>query len=303
MGRPCGKKIHARVKRRRYCPGSSFMDSFVSIDSHAVVLLAALLGLAVGSWLTTVVHRLPRILEYDWEEDAARDVDGAARAAASRPSLWRPSCQCPACGSAIRGWRRIPLLGWLGLRGRCGDCGARIAWRYPLIELSTAALFALCAWHYGASLAAPCAMVLAAALIALAWIDAETGLLPDCITLPLIWAGLLVNTLAVFTSPAQAILGAAMGYLFLLGLHHAFLWVTGREGMGYGDFKLLAALGAWLGLGALPLVLLVASLAGVIVGLGLILARRMGRHQPQPFGPYLAVAGIVGLLMAHPILG
>ncbi|AOB32824.1 hypothetical protein AKI39_21905 [Bordetella sp. H567] len=276
------------------------MDPFVSIAPHAVILLAALLGLAVGSCLTTVVHRLPRILEYDWE---ASSPDGGAGPASPRPSLWRPLAQCPACGAAIRGWRRIPLLGWLGLRGRCGDCGARIAWRYPLIELSTAALFALCAWHYGPGLAAACAMILAAALVALAWIDAETGLLPDVITLPLVWAGLLVNTLSVFTSPVQAVLGAAVGYLFLRGLHHAFLWVTGREGMGYGDFKLLAALGAWLGLAALPMVLLAASLAGVVVGLALILARRVGRHQPQPFGPYLALAGIVGLLMARPPIG
>jgi leader peptidase (prepilin peptidase)/N-methyltransferase len=273
------------------------MDSSVSIDPHFAIPLAALLGLAVGSWLTTVVHRLPRVLEYEWEE-SSRDAAPPDQPMAPRPSLWRPSCQCPECGNAIRGWRRIPLLGWLGLRGRCGDCGARIPWRYPAIELLTAVLFALCVWHYGPGLAALCAMALGAALIALAWIDAETGLLPDAITLPLIWTGLLVNTLYVFTSPIQAILGAAIGYLFLRGLHHAFHWATGREGMGYGDFKLLAALGAWLGLGALPMVLIVASLAGVVVGLGLILARRLGRHQPQPFGPYLAVAGIVGLLMA-----
>lgn len=277
------------------------MDTYVHLDPHLAVVLAALLGLAVGSWLTTVVHRLPRMLEYDWEEPSrdARDAGGPAH---PRPSLWRPSCQCPACGGAIRGWRRIPVLGWLGLHGRCGDCGARIPWRYPAIELLTAGLYALCVWHYGASPAALCAMVLAAALIALAWIDAQTGLLPDVITLPLVWAGLLVNTQAVFASPVQAILGAALGYLFLRVLHHVFLWTTGREGMGYGDFKLLAALGAWLGVAALPLILIIASLSGVVVGLGLILARRVGRHQPQPFGPYLALAGIVGLLMAVPPL-
>ncbi|ANN68770.1 prepilin peptidase [Bordetella bronchialis] len=274
------------------------MDPSVPFDFHPVLLdaaipLAALLGLAVGSWLTTVVDRLPRILEYDWDESSRE----GRRDPASRPSLWRPACRCPACGGAIRGWRRIPLAGWAGLRGRCGDCGARIAWRYPLIEALTAALFALCVWHYGPGPAALCAMALAAALVALAWIDAETGLLPDLITLPLTWAGLLVNAFHVFTSPEQAILGAAIGYLFLWALHHAFRWATGREGIGYGDFKLLAALGAWLGLGALPMMLIVASLAGVAVGLGLILARRVGRDQPQPFGPYLALAGIVALLV------
>ncbi|WP_254926230.1 prepilin peptidase [Bordetella genomosp. 11] len=272
------------------------------LDPHAAILLAAVLGLAIGSWLTTVVHRLPRILEYDWAEPPL-EGEAAQGQAAARPHLWRPSSHCPACGGAIRGWRRIPLLGWLCLRGRCGECGARIGWRYPSIELMTAVLFGLCAWHYGPGLAAACAMVLAASLVAMAWIDAETGLLPDAITLPLIWAGLLVNTLGVFASPVESILGAAVGYLFLRGLHHAFLWATGREGMGYGDFKLLAALGAWLGLGALPLLLLLASLAGVAVGLALILTRRIGRDQPQPFGPYLALAGIVGLLMARPPLG
>lgn len=272
------------------------MEFPVSIDPHAAILLAAVAGLAVGSWLTTVAHRLPRILEYDWDEGARAAAPSAS--APARPSLWRPACQCPACGSPIRGWRRIPLLGWLRLRGRCDACGARIAWRYPAMELVTAILFALCAWHFGPTAAALCAMALAASLVVLAWIDAETGLLPDAITLPLLWAGLLINTAGVFAPPGQAILGAAVGYGFLRGLHHVFLALTGREGMGYGDFKLLAALGAWLGLAALPLVLLVASLTGVVVGMGLILARRVGRNQPQPFGPYLALAGIVGVLMA-----
>lgn len=302
----------------------------MSIDLHAAILLAAIFGLAVGSWLTTVAHRLPRILEYDWEygvrdmqpadtqpADAqpretqsadtqpgdTQSADTRPEDAPPRPSLWRPSCQCPACGTAIRGWRRLPVAGWLLLRGRCDACGAPIARRYPLMESLTALLFALCVWHFGPSLAALCAMALVAALVTLAWIDMETGLLPDVITLPLLWAGLLVNTLHTFTSPVQAILGAAVGYIFLRGLHHVFHWVTGREGMGYGDFKLLAALGAWLGLAALPIVLIIASLSGVAVGMALILTRRLGRNQPQPFGPYLALAGIVGLLVAGSQVG
>jgi leader peptidase (prepilin peptidase)/N-methyltransferase len=271
------------------------MESVVPIDPHAAILLAAVLGLVVGSGLTRAAHRLPRILEYDWDE-GAHAAPSAPRAA--RPSLWRPRCHCPACGTAIRGWRRTPLLGWLLLRGRCDACGARIGWRYPAMELLTGVLFALCAWRFGSGPTALCAMALSAALVLLAWIDAETGLLPDVITLPLLWMGLLVNTVHIFATPVQAILGAAVGYAFLRGLHHIFHWLTGREGMGYGDFKLLAALGAWLGLPALPLLLIVASLAGVVVGMGLILSRRLRRDQPQPFGPYLALAGMVAMLAA-----
>jgi leader peptidase (prepilin peptidase)/N-methyltransferase len=271
------------------------MEFLVSIDPHAAIVLAAVFGLAVGSWLTTVVQRLPRILEYDWDYPSrdARPAD-----APPRPSLWRPACAGGGHGAVRRGWRRVPVLGWL-LPWGGGDAGeARIPWRYPAMELLTAVLFALCAWRFGPGLAALCAMALVAALVTLAWIDAETGLLPDAITLPLVWAGLLVNTLHVYTSPVQAILGAALGYGFLRGLHHVFHWATGREGMGYGDFKLLAALGAWLGVAALPLVLIVASTTGVIVGMALIVARRVGRNEPQPFGPYLALAGIVGLVTA-----
>lgn len=243
----------------------------VSIDPQFAIWLAVLLGLAVGNCLNTVVHRLPGI--FDHEPDTAGPED---RVAPLRPAgqsgRWRP------------GWRI--LRGWAPMAGR-----------YPAIELTTAGLFALCVWRFGPGLPALCAMVLVGALVTLAWIDARTCLLPDLITLPLTWAGLLVNTMQMYASPVEAILGAALGYLFLWGLFHVFRWVTGREGMGYGDFKLLAALGAWLGVNALPLILLVAALAGVVVGMVLILTGRMKRNQPQPFGPYLALAGIVGLLM------
>jgi leader peptidase (prepilin peptidase)/N-methyltransferase len=285
------------------------MSSFLSNDPALAVLLAAMLGLAVGSWLTVVVHRLPRIMEHDWDNDAGepsqgdlrhQPQDGAAPEAgppsAARPSLFRPASHCPACAAPVRGWRRVPVLGWLLLRGRCASCGATIGWHYPLIEVTTALLFAACVWRLGPTVPAACAMVFTAALVALAWIDLQTGLLPDVITLPLLWLGLLVNTAHVFTGPAAAILGAASGYAFLWLLFHAFRLATGREGMGHGDFKLLAALGAWLGVAALPWVLIMASVAGVVVGLALIFMRRFARGQPQPFGPYLAAAGIVGLL-------
>jgi leader peptidase (prepilin peptidase)/N-methyltransferase len=287
------------------------MSSSFSIDPALAVLLAAVLGLAVGSWLTVVVHRLPRIMEYDWDSQAREPCQGDLQsephgnAAAAdplvpppppRPSLLRPASHCPACAAPLRGWHRVPVLGCLLLRGRCASCGAAIGWRYPLIEITTALLFAACVWRLGPTVAAACAMVFTAALVALAWIDLETGLLPDVITLPLLWAGLLVNTAHVFTGPASAIVGAASGYVFLWLLFHAFRLATGREGMGHGDFKLLAALGAWLGVAALPWILIMASVCGVVVGLALIFTRRVARGQPQPFGPYLAAAGIVGLL-------
>jgi leader peptidase (prepilin peptidase)/N-methyltransferase len=256
----------------------------VAIDPQSAIWLAAVLGLAVGGCLAALVRRLPRVLDDDWDK--------------AWPRLWRIDRACLTCGRPIRGWRGAPVLGWLSASGGCGACRAPMAARSVLIASMTAVLFALCAWRFGPGYTALCAMVLVAALLALAWIDAQTGLLPDIITLPLMWAGLLVNTLHTFASPVDAILGAAAGYLFLWIIYQVFRLLTGREGMGYGDFKLLAALGAWLGLPALPAVLIAASLTGVLVGLALILARRIKRNQPQPFGPYLALAGIVGLLTA-----
>jgi leader peptidase (prepilin peptidase)/N-methyltransferase len=254
----------------------------VAIDPQSAIWLATALGLAVGACMAALLRRLPRMLEEDGDK--------------ARPGPWRSDSACHSCGAAIRGWRRLPVLGWLFGDGRCGDCRGPIAARSALVASLTAVLFALCAWRFGPGFPALCAMVLVAALVALAWIDAQTGLLPDIVTLPLMWAGLLVNTMHIFASPVDAILGAAAGYLFLWTIYQGFRLATGREGMGYGDFKLLAALGAWLGLPALPAVLIASSLAGVIVGMALILARRIKRNQPQPFGPYLALAGIVCLL-------
>jgi len=256
--------------------------------------LAALAGLAVGNWLTVLTHRLPRMMEQEWQAQC-QEAAGVARPA-SRYGLWSPASHCPACGAGVSGWRRAPLLGWLFLRGRCAACGAAIGWRYPAIELLTCALFAACAWRFGATPLALCAMGLAATLVALAWIDFESTLLPDALTQPLLWAGLLVNLFDAYASVQMAVAGAVAGYVFLWVIFHLFRLLTGREGMGYGDFKLLAALGAWFGLEALPTLLLGASLLGVLIGGALTLSGRARRGQPLPFGPYLALAGIVTLL-------
>ncbi|MBR8654615.1 prepilin peptidase [Achromobacter sp. Marseille-Q0513] len=264
------------------------------------LVLAALAGLAVGGWLTLLTHRLPRMMEREWQahcQESAEPAVATEQACAPAYGLRAPASHCPQCAAPVRGGRRWPRAGWLLLKGRCAACGAAIGWRYPAIELLTAVLFAACAWRFGPTPIALCGMGLSAALVALAWIDLESTLLPDAITLPLAWAGLLVNLGDGFTPLPLAVLGAVAGYGFLWLIFHAFRYFTGREGMGYGDFKLLAALGAWFGVGALPMLLLAASLAGVLVGGTMTLAGRASRGQPLPFGPYLALAGVAVLLL------
>ncbi len=261
----------------------------------AFIGLAALAGLFIGSWLTVLTYRLPRMMEREWQAQCL-DAVGRARPDGSE-GLFRPASHCPACHAPVVGWRRLPVLGWLLLRGRCGACHAAIGWRYPAIEILTAGLFAACAWRYGATPVALFAMGLSAMLVALAWIDFESTLLPDALTQPLVWAGLLVNLFGAFTTLPLAVVGAVAGYVFLWVIFHVFRLLTGREGMGYGDFKLLAALGAWFGVESLPMVLLAASLVGVLIGGLLTMSGRAGRGQPLPFGPYLALAGIVMLLL------
>ncbi|WP_459616813.1 prepilin peptidase [Bordetella sp. 2513F-2] len=263
------------------------------IDPVLAIVLAALAGLLVGSWLTVPAHRLPRMMEREWRAQAEQ----ADASDAAPYDLLRPGWHCPGCQASVRGWRALPLVGWLAARGRCRQCAAPIGWRYPAMELATAGLFAACAWRFGATPMALCGMGLAATLLVLAWIDFETSLLPDALTLPLAWAGLLVNLRGDGLAPLPlAVLGAVAGYLFLWVVFHAFRLLTRREGMGYGDFKLMAALGAWFGLAAVPWLLLGASLAGAVVGIGLRLAGRIGRGHALPFGPYLAMGGILMLL-------
>jgi len=281
---------------------------------------AALLGLVIGSFLNVVIVRLPRMMERDWaaqarawlaaEATAGGQAEGDIATDAPAPSVpaerfdlaWPPS-HCPHCGHSLRWYDNLPVIGWLRLRGRCAHCGGPIAWHYPVVEALTAALFAACAWSYGPGLAALAAMALCAALVALAFIDAQTGLLPDDVTLPLLWAGLLLNTAGTFAPLPEAVIGAALGYGVLWVVFQGFRLATGKEGMGFGDFKLLAALGAWFGWRALPEIVLLSSLAGVLVGGVLLLAGRARRDDPLPFGPYLAAAGAMCLLTRQDGLG
>ncbi|MCM8610865.1 A24 family peptidase [Accumulibacter sp.] len=271
------------------------------LDSALFTFLGGLIGLLVGSFLNVVIHRLPRIIERDWRAHCA-ELRGEAPASAEEPfSLVRPRSRCPSCAHQISAVENIPVLSWLLLRGRCSACSARISPRYPLVEILSALLCAFAAHHFGPGWNALGAMLMSCCLIALTCIDLDTQLLPDAITLPLLWAGLLFNLSATFTDLQSAVIGAVAGYLFLWLVYWTFKLVTGKEGMGYGDFKLLAALGAWLGWQLLPLTVLLSSFLGAVVGIGLIVLARRGRSVPIPFGPYLAIAGILALYWGKPL--
>ena len=257
--------------------------------------IAAVLGLAVGSFLNVVIHRLPRMLQAQWTAQCA-ELEGRPAPDAPRYNLWMPGSQCPACGRRLRAVHNIPVVSYLALRGRCAFCGSPISARYPIVEALTAVLFVWVAVHFGWSAAGACALVLTSFLLALAMIDADTTLLPDDLTQPLLWLGLLINLRATFAPLPEAVIGAAAGYLSLWSVYWLFKLATGKEGMGYGDFKLLAALGAWLGWKMLLPIILVSSLVGALVGIALIVLARRGREIPIPFGPYLAAAGFLTLM-------
>lgn len=259
-------------------------------------LCALLIGLVVGSFLNVVILRLPVMMERAWQAEIATSQGQAVQAAPAPFNLVTPRSRCPQCGHAISALENIPVLSWLLLRGRCRGCGARISARYPLVELATGLLSALVVLQLGVTSEAAWALVLTWALVALSGIDMDTQLLPDSITLPLLWLGLLINSFAVFTDLSSAVWGAALGYLALWGVFHAFRLLTGKEGMGYGDFKLLAALGAWMGWQALPVIILLSSLVGAVVGVALMVLKNRGRDVPIPFGPYIAAAGFIALL-------
>lgn len=263
--------------------------------------IAALFGLAIGSFLNVVVYRLPKMMERDW---AAQCAELAGTELPPQPvfNLARPRSRCPSCSAPIGALHNLPLVSWIALRGRCAACSAPIAARYPLVEVTTGAIAGFLAWHYGFGPLAVLAFGFCATMLALALIDFDTQLLPDGLTLPLLWAGLLVNVWGVFAPLQDAVVGAMAGYLCLWTVYWGFKLVTGREGMGYGDFKLLAAIGAWLGWQVLPLVILLSSLAGAAIGIALIAAARLGRNVPMPFGPYLAIAGVVALIWGDAII-
>ena len=275
------------------------MLGFLS-DPIAFTTLAGLLGLFVGSFLNVVIHRLPRMMERDWHAQAA-ELRGEEPPAGERFNLATPRSRCPHCGHQITLLENIPLVSYLVLRGRCGHCGAGISKRYPIVEAVSALLSAYAAWHFGFGAAALGALLFVWAMVALTFIDLDTQLLPDDITLPLLWLGLAFNVGGTYTELPAAVIGAMAGYLALWSVFWLFKLATGKEGMGYGDFKLLAAIGAWLGWQMLPLTLLLSSLVGALVGISLIVFARHGRNVPIPFGPYLAAAGVIALFWGQRI--
>jgi len=269
-------------------------------DPAVFAFAAGLLGLMVGSFLNVVIHRLPIMMERDWAAQCA-DLRGESPPAFEPLSLARPRSRCPQCNHSITALENIPVISWLLLHGRCKACAAPISLRYPLIEALTGLLFAFAAWHFGFTAAGLGALILVAALLALTAIDFDTQLLPDDITLPLLWIGLALNAFNVYTDLKSAVIGAIAGYLSLWTVYWIFKLFTGKEGMGYGDFKLLAALGAWLGWQMLPLTILLSSLVGAVVGIALMAFARHGRNVPIPFGPYLAAAGVIALVWGKPL--
>jgi leader peptidase (prepilin peptidase)/N-methyltransferase len=277
--------------------------SFVSAlqASPAVLItLAVLFGLMVGSFLNVVIHRLPRMMERQWREECA-ELAGTAPPPAERFNLLVPRSACPKCGHRIAVLENVPVASYIALGGKCSACRAPISPRYPVVETLAGLLAGYVAWRYGPGTAMLGALIFVWTMIALAFIDLDTFYLPDAITLPLLWAGLLFNLAGVFTDIRSAVIGAAAGYLALWFVYWAYKFATGKEGMGYGDFKLLAAIGAWFGWKMLPLVILLSSLFGAAVGLALIAFARHGRNVPIPFGPYLALAGLIALFWGEPL--
>ncbi|TCV83000.1 prepilin peptidase [Sulfurirhabdus autotrophica] len=271
---------------------------FLQSSPSAFILLCIILGLMVGSFLNVVIYRLPLMMQRDWKAQCA-DLKGEVLPALPPLTLSIPRSACPSCGHKITAAENIPLLSYFFLRGKCSQCHAPIGIRYPVVELITGLLSGIMAWHFGFSAAGVAAIVFTWVLIALTFIDFDTQLLPDSITLPMIWAGLLLNLWNIYVPLSAAVIGAVAGYLSLWSVYWLFKLATGKEGMGFGDFKLLALIGAWLGWQMLPLVILLSSVVGAVVGISLILFTKHGRNIPIPFGPYLAGGGLIAMLWGH----
>ena len=255
-------------------------------------LTCTALGLIVGSFLNVVILRLPKMMEQSWRRECCELLDQPP-SDEPRLTLSYPGSRCPGCGAAIKPWQNVPVISWLVLRGQCAQCGMRISARYPFVELVTGLLSGLAAWQFGFGPEAMSALVLIWVLTVLTGVDMDTQLLPDSMTLPLLWLGLGVNLFSVWTPLPSAVMGAILGYGSLWSVYWLFKLFTGKEGMGYGDFKLLGALGAWFGWQAVPLMILLSSFVGAALGIAILITRGQGRDTAMPFGPYLAGAGLL----------
>lgn len=268
-----------------------------------------ILGLLVGSFLNVVIYRLPKMMERDWKaqcrellaEECGQNPSASPDSSQEPFNLMVPASRCPHCGHKIKPWENVPVISYLFLKGKCAGCKAPISLRYPVIELVSGLVSVFMIYTFGANWGGLVALLLGWALIALIMIDIDTQLLPDDITLPLLWLGLIVNSFGLFTTLADAFWGAVFGYLSLWSVYKLFKLLTGKEGMGYGDFKLLAALGAWMGWQMLPQIILLSSLVGAVIGISMILLRGHDKNIPIPYGPYLAIAGWIAFIWGDTI--
>ncbi|KZK65831.1 methyltransferase [Shewanella baltica] len=301
------------------------MSEFISILSQSLnqspwlfIALSFIFAATVGSFLNVVIHRFPVMMKREWQQECNQylqeyhedivkkiGIDQLNKPIDDFPEKYNlvvPGSACPKCKTSIKPWHNLPVLGWLMLKGKCAACHAPISARYPIIEFITGLLIATLAWHFGPCWQFVFASILTFVLVALTGIDLDEMLLPDQMTLPLLWLGLIINLNHTFASPTDAISGAAAGYLSLWSIFWLFKILTGKEGMGYGDFKLLAVFGAWLGWQMLPLVILLSSLVGAVVGITMIVSKRLKQGNPIPFGPYIAAAGWIALLFGQQIV-
>ncbi|WP_394129294.1 prepilin peptidase [Shewanella maritima] len=300
---------------------NQFIDTFLNTMSQSPWLFTAItfiFAATIGSFLNVVIHRLPVMMKREWQSecnfylseyhpDIVKQVgeERLNKPIDSFPKKYNivvPTSACPKCGSKIKPWHNLPILGWLMLKGKCANCSASISARYPVVEFITGALIATLAWHFGPTTEFLLASILTFALVALTGIDLDEMLLPDQITLPILWLGLLVNLQGTFTTPQDSLIGAAAGYLSLWSVFWLFKLVTGKEGMGYGDFKLMAVFGAWLGWQMLPLIILLSSAVGAVIGIAMIATKKLHSGKPIPFGPYIAIAGWVAMIWGADIV-
>ncbi len=265
------------------------------------IVLAGLIGLLVGSFLNVVIYRLPIMMRQNWRKECLAYLELDAETQLESFNLVLPLSRCPQCNTAIKPYQNIPVISYIFLKGRCACCRTPISPRYPIIEAFTAITSAMVAWHFGYTEQTVFALILTWSLIALSFIDIDHHLLPDSITLPMLWLGLLLSVFNLFTAPHASIIGAVVGYLVLWLVYHLFKLATGKEGMGYGDFKLLALFGAWLGWQYLPVIILLSSLVGSVIGITMMIVAKRDHTIPIPFGPYLAAAGWIALLWGNDI--
>lgn len=262
-----------------------------------LVTAVSILGLMIGSFLNVVIYRLPVMMHRDWRKECHEFLELENKEDDQQPfNLLFPASRCPSCQTQIKPYQNIPVFSYLFLKGKCGACGASISLRYPLIEAFTGLCSAVIAWHFGYGVEMLFALLLTWCLIAASFIDIDHQLLPDSITLPMLWVGLFLSLFSIYTDSASSIIGAIAGYLSLWSVYQLFKLLTGKEGMGYGDFKLLALFGAWLGWQYLPMIILLSSLVGAVIGIAMVILAKRDRHTPIPFGPYLAAAGWLALV-------